>query len=254
MLTAGIDIGAENTKVVILKEDKEIVGRGLTITGFDQRASAEEAVKQALSQAGLSLSDIKSFTATGSGKRVAPYATQEISEISADTKGAFFLFPSARTIIDVGGEEGRAIKCDAKGAVKDFAINEKCAAGAGAFTKAMARALEVSLEEFAKVALKSTKTIPINAQCCVFAESEVVSLIHAKTPPEDISRSIHDSIADRIASMVRRVGMEKDVVLIGGVARNEGFAQSLKKSLEVDILIPEEPEYVSALGAALVHD
>jgi benzoyl-CoA reductase subunit D len=156
-----------------------------------------------------------------------------------------------RTVIDIGAEEGRAIKCDENGKVVDFAINEKCAAGSGTFCETMSRTLEMKIEDMGPLSLKSTKSIPMNAQCAVFAESEVVSLIHAKTSKEDIAHAIHDAISDRIASMARRVGVEKEVALIGGVAKNVGFVDSLKKELEIDFLIPEDPAFISAYGAAV---
>ena len=133
----------------------------------------------------------------------------------------------------------------------DFVINEKCAAGAGTFVEAMARALEVKLEEMGLLSLKAERAVPMNAQCTIFAESEVVTLIHEKTSKEDIARAIHDAIADRITSMTRRLGIQRDVVLAGGVAKNIGFVNSLEKALGVKLLIPKEPEYVGALGAAL---
>ena len=136
-------------------------------------------------------------------------------------------------------------------AVMDFALNEKCAAGAGAFTEAMSRALEVSVEELGQMSLRSEKATPMNAQCAVFAESEVVSLLHNKTPKEDISRAVHDAIASRIVSLARKVGFEPDVVFIGGVAHNAGFVDSLERALECKVTIPEHPEYVGAYGAAL---
>lgn len=250
MITAGIDIGAKNSKVLILK-DGQVLAKGMVLTGFDQRASAEEAFEAALKQAGISRDQIERIVATGVGKDEAPYAEERITEVTAAAKGAVFLVPSARTVIDVGGEEGRALRCDESGRVIDFAINEKCAAGAGAFVEAMARALEVSLDEFAQISLKSEKTIPMNAQCAVFAESEVVSLIHAKVPKHDIARAVHDAIADRIISMTRRVGVEKDVVLVGGMARNVGFVDAMKRGLGMDVIVPEDPEFVGALGAAL---
>jgi benzoyl-CoA reductase subunit D len=179
-------------------------------------------------------------------------AHDEVTEVGADAKGATFLFPTARTVIDVGAEEGRGIRCDENGKVVDFVVNEKCAAGAGAFTEAMARALELKLEEMGALSLQATKAVPMNAQCTVFAESEVVSLVHAKTPKTDIVRAVHDAIASRIISMVRRVGVEKEVVLIGGMARNIGFVDSLKRGLEMDLVVPDEPEFVGALGAALI--
>jgi benzoyl-CoA reductase subunit D len=164
-----------------------------------------------------------------------------------------YYFPEARTVADVGAEEGRAAKCDEKGNVIDFAINEKCAAGAGAFIEAMGRALETPLEEMGNLALSSDKTIAMNAQCTIFAESEVVGLIHAKTEKKDISKAIHDAMASRIVSMIRRIGVNPDIVMIGGVAYNPGFVTALKRELGVaQIYIPEKPEFAAALGAARV--
>jgi len=155
-------------------------------------------------------------------------------------------------VIDVGGEEARSMKLTTDGKVADFSINEKCAAGAGSFTEAMSRAIEVSLDEFAKISLESDKSIPLNAQCAVFAESEVVGLIHAKTAKADIARAVHDAIAARITSMTRTIGLNKDVLLIGGMSRNVGFVNSLNRALELKVMTPEEPEFVTALGAAVI--
>jgi benzoyl-CoA reductase subunit D len=250
MITAGIDMGAKTIKVLLLK-DSEVLAKGLTIAGFEEKEDAKRLFNEVLQQAKIKREDIEHIVATGAGREVAPYADDQITDVGADARGAVFLFPSARTVIDVGAEEGRGIKCDEMGRVKDFAVNEKCAAGSGTFTEAMARALEMPLEDFGRIALKATKAIPMNAQCAVFAESEVVSLIHAKTLREDISRAVHDAIAERIISMVRRVGLEKDVVLIGGVALNPGFVDAVKRGLGMDVLVPEAPEYVGALGAAV---
>lgn len=251
MITAGIDMGAKTIKVVILREN-EILAQSIALGGFDQRSSAVQALSEALQKAVLSREHIEHITVTGAGRKDVPFANDDVTEVGADAKGTVFLFPSARTVIDVGAEEGRGMRCDGSGKVIDFAINEKCAAGAGAFTEAMARALEVKIEEFGALALKSQKTIPMNAQCAIFAESEVVSLIHAKTPKEDIAKAVHDAIASRIVSMVRRIGIEKDVALIGGLAKNIGFVVSLKKELNTELLIPKDPEFVGALGAALI--
>ncbi|MFQ6083714.1 MAG: acyl-CoA dehydratase activase [Candidatus Aminicenantia bacterium] len=251
MITAGIDCGAKNTKVVILKDSK-ILSKSSVLSGFDQKSAAQEALSQALKKVNLSEKDLRHSTATGTGKKEATFAHSNVTEVSADAKAAVFLFPTARIVIDVGAEEGRAIRINENGKVVDFAINEKCAAGAGTFTETMARALEVKLEEMGLLSLKSQKAVPMNAQCAVFAESEVVSLIHAKYSKEDIARAIHDAIADRIASMVRRIGIEKEVVLVGGVAKNIGFVDSLKRNLNVNLSIPEDPEFASAFGAALV--
>ncbi len=250
MITAGIDMGGKTIKVLILKDD-QVLAKGLAVAGLEEKKVAEELFQEVLGKAGLKRDDVERIVATGAGRRAAPHADDSITEVGADARGAITLYPSVRTVIDVGAEEGRGIKCDEHGRVKDFAINEKCAAGSGAFTESMARALEVDLATFGQMALKSTKSIPMNAQCAVFAESEVVSLVHARTSKEDISRAVHDAIGDRIVSMVRRVGVEKDVALIGGVARNPGFVEAIKRGLGIEVLVPEDPDYVGALGAAV---
>lgn len=250
MITAGIDMGSKNIKVVILK-DGEKIGKGLVLAGFETIKSAEEAFAMALDAAGIKMEDLDSIVATGAGRKHAPYTDKDITEVGGDAKAVLKLYPSARTVIDVGAEEGRAIRCNEAGKVVDFALNEKCAAGAGAFTESMSRALEVTVEELGRMSLESDKEIPMNAQCAVFAESEVVSLLHAKTPKKDISRAVHDAIASRIISLVRKVGFEPDVILIGGVAYNVGFLDALKRGLECDVIVPDDPEYIGAYGAAL---
>ncbi|MFQ6617801.1 MAG: acyl-CoA dehydratase activase [Fidelibacterota bacterium] len=251
MISAGIDCGARNTKVIILK-DNQILSKSSVPSSFDQLESARDAFNRALKLSGLTYKEIKHITSTGAGKKGARMAHSTVTEVGASARGSIHLLPTARTVIDVGAEEGRAIKIDEYGKVLDFAINEKCAAGAGTFTETMARALEIELEQMGSLSLMSEKSVPMNAQCAVFAESEVVSLIHSKVPKKDIARAIHDAIADRIASMVRRIGIEKDVCLVGGLAKNVGFVESLKRNLDVEIYLPENPEFTCALGAALI--
>ncbi len=161
------------------------------------------------------------------------------------------MVPSANTVIDLGAEEARAIKLNPEGKISDFAVNEKCAAGAGSFVESMSRALQTTVEEMGPLSMKFTKQVPMNAQCVVFAESEVVSLIHQQTAKEDIARAVHDGISNRISSMVRRVGVIDDVVVIGGPARNIGLIQSLRDDLAKDVIVPEDPDFVSAIGAAI---
>ncbi len=251
MITAGVDCGSKNVRVLILK-DGEILAKAMVPAGMDTAAAAQKAYEKALEGAGLEADDVEKIVATGAGRNELRFKNDMVTEVGADARGAIYLFPEARTIIDVGAEEGRAIKIDSQGKVVDFAINEKCAAGAGAFTEAMARALEVELDELGRLSLQSTQAIPMNAQCAVFAESEVVTLVHKKTAKPDMARAIHDAIADRITSMVRRVGIEEKIALIGGVAYNVGFVKSLEEDLETKVLIPDSPEFVGALGAALV--
>lgn len=251
MNVAGVDCGAKLVKALIMQDDK-ILARSSVLSGFDQKTAVDEALEMALEEAGLAKDDLAHITATGTGKEEASFANTTVTEVGANARAINILFPSARTVIDVGAEEGRAIRINEHGKVVDFAINEKCAAGAGTFTETMARALEINVEDMGQLSLKSQKEVPMNAQCAVFAESEVVSLIHAKHSKEDIARSVHDAIADRIASMARKIGIEKEVALVGGVSRNIGFVDSLKRNLKENLLIPEEPEFSCAYGAALV--
>lgn len=252
MLVAGIDAGAKNVHVVLIK-DGGLVARATVASGFDHEESAEKALAQASAAAGVDREDIELVAATGAGRRALSFAAVQPTEIAADARGAFDLLPDARTVIDVGADEARAIRLGDNGKVVDFAINEKCAAGAGAFVEAMSRALEMPLEDFARVSLDSREIIPMNAQCTVFAESEVVSLIHANTPPADIARAVHDAMASRVSTMVRRVGVEDPVVLGGGAALNVGFVKSLAEALGgADIYVLADAEYLGAHGAALI--
>jgi len=252
MITAGIDCGAKNTKTVIIK-DGDIIGKGLVQTGFDQEKAVNDSLEKAVEAAGISRDDIDKIGGTGSGKNSINMADNSVNDIKAVAKAANFFYPDARTVTDVGAEEGRAVKIDENGNVVDFAINEKCAAGAGAFIEAMGRALETPLEEMGPLALKSDKEIPMNAQCAIFAESEVVGLIHAKTEKHDISKAIHDAMASRIVSMIRRVGVNEDVVMVGGVGYNPGFVEAMKRELKLEkIFIPDDPEFGTAVGAAVV--
>jgi len=257
MITAGVDVGAKYAKIVLLENGEKILGKAKTTVGFDIGKSVSELFEKLLLDVGLKRDAVNRVVATGMGRDAVHKTTLVNAEIIvpdvvADAKGAYRLIPTVRTVIDVGAEEGRGIRVAENGKVKDFVVNERCAAGAGTFVEAMARALEVSVEDMGPMALKSTKTIPMNAQCTIFAESEVVTLIHSKVAKEDISKAIHDAMAGRIASMALRLGIEKDVVLIGGVALNPGFLPPLEKELNTKIIVPENPDYVGAFGAALI--
>jgi benzoyl-CoA reductase subunit D len=256
MISAGIDCGAKTTKVVIMKDGK-IIGKAKGLTGFDQNKAIVDAWDLALKEAKVSARDVKRVCGTGSGKNVVknalPQTRDLVNDIKAMAKGARYFFPNAGTVVDVGAEEGRAAKLDERGNAVDFAVNEKCAAGAGAFIEAMGRALETPLEQMGALALESDKEIPMNAQCAIFAESEVVGLIHAKAGKKDISKAIHDAMASRIVSMLRRIGVNEEVVMLGGVSRNPGFVEAMKKQSCISkLFIPEEPEYGMAAGAAVV--
>jgi benzoyl-CoA reductase subunit D len=262
MIFAGIDAGARSIKVLLLEagaggEAWRVLGQHLMFPdGLDMNIAAQRAYVEALQQAGLEAGQVARLVATGVGRQQVEFAQDEVTEVAAGGRGAAFLFPSVRTVIDVGAEEARALRLDASGRVVDFAGNEKCAAGAGAFAESMARALQLSLSGFGEASLLSTQAIPINAQCTVFAESEVVSLIHAATPVADIARAVLDAVASRICAMARRVGIEEEVALIGGMAHNPGFVRALREALAVERLqsaqLPQTHEHVAALGAALI--
>jgi len=249
MIVAGIDVGGKNLHIVI-KKDGQILGKAAGPTGIKKAEAVEKLYDEALKKAGLARKDIEQVVATGSAAKRVAFANGFIPDAAADARGVIKLIPTARTIIDVGAEEGRAIKISPEGKVLDFAINEKCAAGTGTFIEAMSRALEVSVDEMSKITLQSTQTLSTNAQCAVFGESEVVSLIHQKTPKPDIARAVMNAISGRIGSVARIVGLEKDIVMIGGMAKNAGFVDSLKKTIEMDVKVPEDPDYMGALGAA----
>jgi len=249
MIVAGIDVGGKSVHIVI-KKDGQIVGKIAGPAGIKKAQAVERLYDEVLKKAGFGRKDVERVIATGSWAKRVAFAHGTVPDAAADARGVIKLIPTARTVINVGAEECRSIKISPEGTVLDFAINEKCAAGTGTFVEAMSRALEVSVDEMAKITLQSTQNLSTNAQCAVFGESEVVSLIHQKTPKPDIARAVMNAIAGRVASVARIIGLEKDIVLVGGMARNEGFVDSLKKNIETEILVPEDPDYMGALGAA----
>jgi len=250
MNTAGVDIGIKTTKVVLLNCDK-IIARSCVLTGWKPQQAGESALTAALADARMARDDVTQIVATGAGRQAFSLAKRNVTEVTADARALALLHPQVRTVIDVGAEEARALKCTA-GRMLDFAVNEKCAAGAGVFIETMARTLEVSLDEMGALSLQAVGAATLNSQCTVFAESEVVSLIHTQTPKAEIVRAVHDAIAGRVASLARRVGAEPEIALVGGIAHNIGFIDAVKRELAVDIIVPRDPEFIGALGAALI--
>ena len=246
----GVDVGSEYTKAALVQKNGSKPVYAMVPTGLNMDESIEGAIAQALANAGIDRSQVAAIGATGAGaKNVSGAIT--LNEYSAAALGAWYLVPSARTVLDVGAEEARGVRCDEKGRAVTFAANEKCAAGAGSFVGTMAKAIEVKLEEFADLSLQSTAKIPLNAQCVIFAESEVVSLIHSDVSQADISKAVHDAMAERIGAVLRRVGLKPDYVVVGGLALNKGFIHALRSELNIEITVPSDPQHVSALGAAL---
>ncbi|HHY98177.1 MAG TPA: 2-hydroxyglutaryl-CoA dehydratase [Firmicutes bacterium] len=250
-ITAGIDIGSLSTEVVILQGDK-VLSYSIQPTGANGYRAAETAMDIALEKAGLSLGDIAGCVATGYGRINAPYTDKRVTEITCHARGAHFLFPETRTIIDIGGQDSKVIQVNKAGKVVDFVMNDKCAAGTGRFLEVMARALEVDLEDMGPLGERSRKKLVISSMCTVFAESEVVSLIARGEAKHDIIRAIHDAVAERVYGQVERIGNIAPITMTGGVAKNIGVVNSLNRLLGVRMNLPEEPQIIGALGAALI--
>ncbi|MDP2725526.1 MAG: acyl-CoA dehydratase activase [Syntrophales bacterium] len=247
----GYDLGSTYTKVVILKDGK-VIGKGIAKTTLNPEESVGTAREAAFQDAHRDGSQIDRIGVTGSGRKQITNADVDSTDVSADAAGVNYYSKDFKTLIDVGGEEARAVKISADGKVVNSAVNDKCAAGAGAFVEAMSRAMQLSMEEFAESSLTSTKKIPINAQCAIFAESEVVSLISDETKREDICRAVHDGISERLTSMARRVGIEDKIALIGGAVMNKGLVKAIKDALEMDVTVLPDPLFVSAVGIAVL--
>lgn len=248
---AGIDVGAQSIKTVILEGEK-ILAYSILITEEEGSLASTQALEEALDKASLHRADVKFIVSTGVGKAEVSAADKQRSEQICHGRGARFLFPSARTVLDVGAEGCKAVKLSERGDIVDFANNSKCAAGTGAFLEAMARILEVSLEEMGELAVKAENKVKISNFCAVFAESEVISQIHKGYPRDQILAGIHYSMADRISDLMGRVGVVDDVVMTGGGAKNIGLVKALEGIINKKIFIPPEPIIVGALGAALI--
>jgi len=251
MIVAGCDVGSLTGKAVILKNG-EILSYSIVPTTPKPERTAKNAMDKALEKGNLSLDEIGYIVGTGYGRVKIPFANSEISELSCHGKGAHSFIPSIRTIIDVGGQDCKVIKVSKDGKILDFAMNDKCAAGTGRFLEVMARTLELKLEELGPISLQSKNQTKITAQCSVFAETEVVSLIADGIEVADIVAGIHDAVASRIMSLVYRVGLEEDLTITGGVAKNTGVVAFLEKKLGIQTKkLPVDPQLMGALGAAL---
>ena len=253
MLAAGIDIGSVTTEALLLDKEKGLVGYSILYTGADSGHASELAFGNVLAGAGKARSDVAYVVATGCGRRRADFAQDAVTEITCLAKGVNYLFPGARTIIDIGGQDTKAIRVDARGRVVEFEMNDKCAAGTGRFLEVMASALEIDLERMGELSLRHGKHLAISSICTVFAESEVVSLVSEGEKLPDILHGINAAIAERAMGLVNRLGgLEEEVVMAGGVAKNTGVVAALGKSMGVCLKIPAEPQVVGALGAALL--
>lgn len=252
MKFAGVDVGSISTEVVVVDESGQVVSQAIGFTGADSVAASEKTLEEALGSAGIERDDIARVVSTGYGRERVPFAHDKVTEITCHGRGAAYLFPDARTVVDIGGQDSKVIKIDGSGKVKNFQMNDKCAAGTGRFLEVMARALEVELIQMGPLGLESTQKVAVSSVCTVFAESEVVGLIHQGLDRKDIIQGIHSAVADRTRALVGRVGIESQVVMTGGVAKNQGVVHALSGRIGEKLHIPEEPQIVGALGAALI--
>jgi len=249
MIVAGIDVGNATTKAVILNEG--VLGYSIVPTTDESSIMAERALQQALQGAALTRDAIDAVVATGAGGPEVELATDHVTDVSCAVKGITWLLPSVRTVIDMGSEGCVVAKCDEEGNLIDYQTHQKCASGTGMFIDVIAEALEISLDEMGELSLKATKDVSITSSCAVFAESEVISRIYGGESKADILKGINDSIAARVASMLLSLGIEPDVAMVGGVARNAGMVDAIRRHAKIDILVPEVPQIVAAIGAAL---
>ena len=251
MTVAGVDIGSNTAKAVILNNG-DILATSLVMTGHNSRLAGRRALDLALEEAGLDEGEMAGIIATGYGRLTTDFTEERVTEITCHARGAHSSQPEARTVIDLGGQDSKVIAVDETGKVVDFMMNDKCAAGTGRFLEVMAAALEVELDDLGEVSLESDSPASISSVCTVFAESEVVSRVAEGASKMDIVAGIHQAIASRIYAMTVRVPFKEKVIMTGGVARNVGVVRALEDRLETTLVVPEMPQHMGALGAAII--
>ncbi len=251
MYVMGIDSGSTSTNAVIMDADKKIIASTVVRTGAKSADSAARALEEVLRAAGLSRGDLSYIVSTGYGRVSIDFADENVTEISCHGRGAHYFNPAIRTILDIGGQDSKAIHLNSSGEVTDFVMNDKCAAGTGRFLEMIARTLEIDISELGPAALNSTEEIEITSMCSVFAESEVISLIANNKEKPDIAWGVCKAIANKAYSLLKRVGMEKEFMMTGGVAKNPGVVKAVEDRIGASLYICDEPEIVGAAGAAL---
>jgi predicted CoA-substrate-specific enzyme activase len=251
VIFAGIDIGSRAAKAVIIN-DGSILSSVIRDTGPESVKTANMAIEEALKGPGLSLNDVQYIVATGYGRVLVPFANENISEISCHARGINWYFPGVRTILDMGGQDCKAISCDGEGRVTNFIMNDKCAGGTGRFLEMIADVLNIPLEEIGDLALQSSKAIPFNTICAVFAKSEAILYHRQGVSKSDILAGLHDAIATRSLNLLKRVSIEKEFSITGGIAKNRGMVAKLKEKTGMEPLLSEDPQIIGALGAAIL--
>jgi (R)-2-hydroxyacyl-CoA dehydratese activating ATPase len=247
---AGIDIGSTMTKAVIIRD--RIIASVIGPTGPEQRRLADKVMEEVLARAGLAFESLTYIVSTGYGRINVPFADKQVTEISCHAKGVVSLIPEARTVIDIGGQDSKAITVDPSGRPTNFIMNDKCAAGSGRFVEVIADSLGIDLNLVGEISLQSTNPAPISNICTIWAQQEVAARLAEGVPVPDLIAGVHKSLADRVARMAKRLKMEPQVILTGGGGKNKGLVQALAEQLGWEILVPPEPLITGALGAALL--
>jgi predicted CoA-substrate-specific enzyme activase len=250
-LTAGIDIGSITSKAAILRNG-ELLGTKVIFTGHNAETAGRRVLDELLAMLGLVSPDIVRIVATGYGRRSLSIAHKTVTEIMCHAAGTHFLDPSVRSLIDIGGQDSKAVVMDENGRVTNFAMNDKCSAGTGRFLEVMARALEADLDEFGAISSRAECPAKISSLCTVFAESEVISLIAGGETRENIIAGIHEAIASRVSAMANRIGLTAPVMMTGGVARNSGVVQALEKVIGMPVVVSPYAQVTGAIGAATI--
>ena len=248
---AGVDVGSTQTKAVVIDEQGVIVGRALIDTGANVIQAAQDAFDTALKEHKLSEQEVEYVIGTGYGRYRVSFGNDQITEISCHARGAVHLFPGTRTVVDMGGQDTKAILVNELGEIVDFCMNDKCAAGTGRFLGAASAALDIPLDDLGQVALRGEHPVKISTTCTVFAESEVLSWLGKGKKIEDILWGVHQSIAVRSVGLMRRVGVQDQVTFTGGVSRNAAMVAALEERIGVELNVSEDCQYIGALGAAL---
>ena len=250
MYVAGIDIGSSTTKVVVLNQ-RNVLAAQITETMPDSSETAESTVAAVLSECHLGLNDLSCVVATGYGRVNVPFANRTVTEIACHAKGVHFIFPNARTVLDMGGQDCKAIRVDSNGNHMSFVMNDKCAAGTGRFLEVIARTLGIPLSELGPLSLQTDAPVRISSVCTVFTRSEVVRYLRKGVSKSSIAAGICDATVERVVTLLKRVGIEQEFVISGGIGKNIGVVKRIEAKLGIPARIPPEPQIVGALGAAL---
>ena len=251
LIVAGVDIGAATAKAVIL-ERNNILSFSVLPTGYSVSQAGESVIRKALEKAALSFDDVQYIISTGYGRRGISFSNRAVTEIICHAGGVSSIMPQARTVIDIGGQDSKVIGLDDSSNVINFVMNDKYAAGTGRFLEVMARALDVKINDMGPISLISKDPCEISSTCTIFAESEVVSLRAEGRGREDLLGGIHKAMSHRVVIMGKSIGFRKDVVFTGGEAKNVGIKEAMEDEIGLQILIPEEPQIMGALGAAML--